>query len=191
MVPRSTGKTIKGDCANYIRRKIRPPFPVRNIHMGSMQVGRKRKAQAIYSSSKVDSKSTQNAWSKVGESDTGDFMQFLFSTWQFSWRSGRSDNSGDRQRAWGYNHDGRQKNYRLQIRQDSPRIKIIFMNMVTCIQTKKGNGDSCIPGEKNMAIKRLTGKYRDRVQAVADIETARTVAMMKALEEKYGSVQFT
>ncbi len=43
------------------------------------------------------------------------------------------------------------------------------------------------PVEKSTVVKRLAGKYKGRVQAGADFETARTVGMMKAMEEKYGS----
>ncbi len=44
------------------------------------------------------------------------------------------------------------------------------------------------PVEKSTVVKRLAGKYKGRVlQAETDFKTARTVAMMKAMKEKYGS----
>ena len=55
------------------------------------------------------------------------------------------------------------------------------------LQNRKKQVVVVYPDRKSTLVKRLAGKYRDQVQAVADIETARTGAMVKAMTEKYCS----
>ncbi len=55
------------------------------------------------------------------------------------------------------------------------------------LQTKREQVAVVYPEGKSTLVQRLAGKYRYQVQAVADIETALTEGMMKAMAEKYGS----
>ena len=42
------------------------------------------------------------------------------------------------------------------------------------------------PANKTNIVKKLSGKYKNRVKKIEDLEEAKNLAMTKAMEEKYG-----
>jgi len=51
---------------------------------------------------------------------------------------------------------------------------------------KKQNVAIVYPVQKHSVIASMAGKYRDRVAKCDDLEHAKEMAMMEAMEEKYG-----